>query len=109
MSKIANHNNLIALTQMPVLTLSLQDINELRLQLALRLQREMAAAKDEAIRDLLDFSTEELRECSEAARAVVRAQWEEGEDKTEEVEEAYFRQHPEVLELYLPRHLLLGE
>lgn len=108
MSKIQKHYDLMALTQMPVLTMSVLDINELRLQLALRLQRELLAAKDEAIRDLLDFSTEQLRECSPAAKAVVRAHDEDGAD-TEAAEEAYFREHREVLELYLPGHLLLGE
>ena len=109
MKKLQKHYDLMALTQMPVLTLATEDINELRLQLALRLQREMAVAKDEAVRDLLELSTEELQECTEATRAVVRAQWAEGEDTTEGAEAAYFREHPEVLELYLPRHLLLGE
>ena len=106
MKKLQKHTDLVALVQMPQVTLSVEDINELRLQLALRLQRELAAAREEAIRDLLDFSTEELAECDEAARAVVRAQWADGEDTTEEAEDVYFRQHPEVLELYLPRYLL---
>jgi hypothetical protein len=57
---------------------------------------------------LLELSTEELQECTAAARAAVSAQWEDGAD-VEAAEEEYFRQHPEVLELYLPRHLLLGE
>ena len=108
MNKLQKHGDLVALVQMPVLTLTTEDINELRLQLALRLQREMAAARDEAVRDMLELTSDELAECTEATRAVVRAQWQDGAD-TEGAEERYFREHPEVLDLYLPRHLLLGE
>lgn len=106
MNKIQKHFDLVALTQMPSSAVSAEDIRELQAQLRLRLDREMEAARDEAVRDLLDFSTETLRECSEAARAVVRAHDAEGEDLTEAAEAEYFRQHPQVLELYLPRHLL---
>lgn len=105
MNKIQKHADLIALSQMPASVLSPEDVAELQKQLRIRLDHEMEAAKDEAVRDLLDFSLEALRECSEAAKAVVFAHDAEGEDTTEAAEEAYFREHPGVLELYLPKHL----
>lgn len=105
MKKTQRHADLVALTQMPSAILSQEDVKLLQQQLRLRLDREMETARDEAIRDLLDFSSAQLRECSEAAKAVVRAHDAEGEDTTEEAEAAYFLKHPQVLELYLPKHL----
>ena len=103
MQKLEKHSDLVALTQMPPAVLSPEDIRELQKQLRLRLDMELAAAKDEAVRDLLDLSSDELRLCSSAALAVVRAQWEDGAD-TVSAEEAYFT--PGVLEVYLPGYLL---
>lgn len=105
MNKIEKHSDLIALTQLPAASLTVEDIRELQAQLRIRLDREMAVAKDEAIRDLLDMSTEQLRTVSPAARAVVFAHDAEGEDTTEEAEAQYFLKHPQVLALYLPKHL----
>ena len=102
MSKIEKHYDLVALTQLPPSALTAEDVRELQRQLRLRLDRELSAAREEAIKDLLDLTTEELAECSDADRAVVAAQWGE---VTEAAEEQYFREHPEVLEVYLPRHL----
>ena len=101
MKKFEANLFLTVLTQMDAEHLGPNEVRELQRQLRLRLRAELESAKDEAIKDLLDFSSEDLAECSAAARAVVSAYYKEGAD-TEEAEQEYFREHPEVLELYLP-------
>lgn len=104
MKKLEKHYDLVALTQMSPASLGAEDIKELQRQLRIRLDREMTEARDEAVRDLLDLPYEAVPGVSRAAQGVIRANWrEEGE---EEAEETYFKEHQEVLDLYLPRYLL---